>query len=165
MKSLLFVAALGLGAPSRLVYQAPRDWKAVSSTSSMRLAQWSYGATSEIVLFYFGEGQGGGAEANLERWYSQFEQPDGSSTRDRAKVTKSRSGELAITRVTVSGTYAAPVRPGAAERRKEPGYRMIAVVVEGPSGPWFIRFLGPAAEVSAGEASFDAFLATLQLSK
>jgi hypothetical protein len=57
------------------------------------------------------------------------------------------------------------VRPGAAERRNEPGYRMIAVVVEGPSGPWFIRFLGPAAEVSAGEASFDAFLATLQLSK
>ncbi|HEY7819076.1 MAG TPA: hypothetical protein VIG29_12705 [Vicinamibacteria bacterium] len=165
MSSLLLVAVLGLAAPSRLVYEAPKEWKAVASTSSMRLAQWSYGGKSEIVLFYFGEGQGGGVEANLDRWYSQFEQPGGGSTRDRAKVTKSKAGELAITRVTVEGTYTAPVRPGATERRNEPGYRMIAAVVEGPSGPWFIRFLGPAQEVSAGEASFDAFLAKLQLSK
>jgi hypothetical protein len=40
---------------------------------------------------------------------------------------------------------------------------MIAAVVEGPSGPWFIRFLGPAREISAGEASFDAFLGGLRL--
>jgi hypothetical protein len=40
---------------------------------------------------------------------------------------------------------------------------MIAAVVEGPSGPWFIRFLGPEKEVSAGEVSFDAFLSGLRL--
>jgi len=45
----------------------------------------------------------------------------------------------------------------------EPDYRMIAAIVEGPSGPWFIRFLGPAREVSAGESSFDAFSSGLRL--
>jgi len=146
-----------------LAYDVPRDWKTVEASSSMRLAQWSYGAKSEIVVFYFGAGQGGSVEANLDRWYGQFHQPDGGSTSERAKVTKSKAGELSITRADVEGTYAAPVRPGAAERHHEPGYRMIAAVVEGPSGPWFIRFLGPGKEVSAGVASFDTFLSRLRL--
>jgi hypothetical protein len=157
MTNFVFLVLLGLA------YDVPKDWKAVDPGSSMRLAQWRYAAKSEIVVFYFGEGQGGSTEANLDRWYGQFQQPDGGSTRERAKVTKSKAGELSITRVDVSGTYAAPVRPGAAERHNEPDYRMIAAVVEGPSGPWFIRFLGPSKEISAGETPFDAFLAGLRL--
>jgi hypothetical protein len=146
-----------------LAYDAPQEWKSAEPTSSMRLAQWSYGARSEIVIFYFGEGQGGSVEANLERWVGQFQQPDGSATRERAKVTKSKAGELAITTVDVEGTYGAPVGPGAAERHNEPDYRMIAAVVEGRSGPWFIRFLGPRSEVSEGERGFALFLSGLRL--
>jgi hypothetical protein len=157
MSALALVVLLGLA------YDVPKEWRAVETSSAMRLAQWSYGDKSEIVVFYFGEGQGGSVEANVERWYGQFQQPDGGSTRERAKVTKSKAGELSITRVDVEGTYAAPIRPGAGERHNEPGYRMIAVVVEGPSGPWFIRLLGPAKEVSTGETSFDAFLSGLRL--
>lgn len=157
MSNFVFLVLLGLA------YDVPKDWRAVEPGSSMRLAQWSYGAKSEIVIFYFGAGQGGSIEANLDRWYGQFQQPDGGSTRERSKVTKSKAGDLAITRVDVEGTYTASVRPGAAERHNEPGYRMIAAVVEGSQGPWFIRFLGPAQEVSAGESSFDAFLAGLRL--
>ena len=157
MSTLALVFLLGLA------YDVPKDWRVVESSSAMRLAQWSYGAKSEIVVFYFGEGQGGSIEANVERWYGQFQQPNGGSTRERAKVTKSKADELSITRVDVEGTYAAPIRPGAAERHNEPDYRMIAAAVEGPSGPWFIRFLGPAKEVSAGETSFDAFLSGLRL--
>jgi hypothetical protein len=154
--------ALSVLASSALVYEAPDAWRSLPPASSMRLAEWTYGDRSEIVIFYFGPGQGGGVEANLERWFSQFEQPDGTSSREKAEVTKSRSGGLDVTRVEVSGTYVAPRRPGAAERHNEPDYAMIAAVVEGGSGPWFIRFLGPASEVSRGEASFDAFLSTLR---
>jgi hypothetical protein len=159
--ALLLVS--GLFAPSRLAYDVPKDWKAVEPSSSMRMAQWSYARESEIVVFYFGAGQGGSVEANLDRWYGQFEQADGKPTRERAKVTKSKAGALTITRADVQGTYRAPVQPGAAELHNEADYRMIAVVVEGPSGPWFIRFLGPAKEVAAGETSFDSFLSGLRL--
>jgi hypothetical protein len=154
---------LALLASSRLAYDAPKEWKVVEPTSSMRLAQWSTGAGSEIVIFYFGEGQGGSVEANLDRWYGQFQQPDGTPTRERAKVTRSRAGELAITKADVEGTYVAPVRPGASDRHHQPGYRMIAAVVEGPSGPWFLRFLGPANEVAEGASLFDGFLSGLRL--
>jgi hypothetical protein len=163
MNAIAFSLLFALNSASRLGYDAPADWKAVEAGSSMRLAQWSYGAASEVVIFYFGAGQGGSVEANLDRWYGQFQQPDGGSTRERAKVTKSKAGELSITRVDVGGTYNAPVRPGAAERHNEPDYRMLAAVVEGLSGPWFIRFLGPAKEVEAGSGSFDAFLRSLRL--
>ena len=161
--NFLFSLATALSLASRLAYDVPKDWKAVEASSSMRLAQWSYGAKSEVVVFYFGSGQGGSVEANLDRWYGQFEQPDGGSTRERAKVAKSKAGDLAITRVDVGGTYRAPVRPGAAEQHNEPGYRMLAAVVEGPSGPWFVRFLGPAKEVESGSASFDSFLLSLRV--
>lgn len=163
MNLVSLVVLLGVASSSRLAYDVPKDWRGVRTTSSMRLAQWSYGSGCEVVVFYFGDGQGGSVEANLDRWYGQFEQPDGGSTRERAKVTKSSSGALTVTRADVQGTYAAPVRPGAAERHNKPDYRMIAAVVEGPSGPWFIRFLGPAKEVSTGESSFDAFLSSLRL--
>ncbi len=163
MTAIPFSLLIGLALSSRLAYVVPKDWKEVETSSSMRLAQWSYGAKSEVVVFYFGSGQGGTVEANLDRWYGQFQQPDGGSTKDRAKVTKSKAGDLAITKVDVEGTYQAPVRPGAAERHHEPGYRMIAAVIEGPSGPWFVRFLGPAKEVEAGSSSFDAFLRSVRI--
>jgi hypothetical protein len=163
MTAIPFSLLIGLALSSRLAYVVPKDWKEVETSSSMRLAQWSYGAKSEVVVFYFGSGQGGTVEANLDRWYGQFQQPDGGSTKERAKVTKSKAGDLAITKVDVEGTYQAPVRPGAAERQHEPGYRMIAAVIEGPSGPWFVRFLGPTKGVAAGLGSFDAFLRSLRL--
>ena len=161
--NFLFSMVVALSLSSRLAYDVPEGWKAVEASSSMRLAQWSYGAKSEVIVFHFGSGQGGSVEANLDRWYGQFEQPDGGSTRERAKVTKSKAGDLAITKIDIGGTYRAPVRPGAAEQHHEPGYRMLVAVVEGPSGPWFVRFLGPAKEIESGSGSFDAFLRSLRV--
>jgi hypothetical protein len=134
----------------------------------MRLAQWilpgeGEAEPAELVIFFFGPGGGGGVDANLERWMSQFAQPDGSPTRDRADVHKLDVHGLALTVLDVQGTYVAAVRPGASERRDEPDYRLIAAVVEGEGGPWFIRLLGPAASVEQHRASFDAFLKSLRL--
>lgn len=152
-----------LAAAASLAYDAPKDWTRATASSPMRLVEWRVGVHSEVVIFYFGPGQGGSAEANVERWIGQFEQPDGAPTRDRAKTSVTRIGDLKLTRVDVTGTYVAPVRPGAAERRNEPDTRMIAAVVEGPGGPWFIRFLGPREDVTKEETAFDGFLATLHL--
>jgi hypothetical protein len=152
-----------LGTAASLTYDAPKEWTSASAGSSMRLAQWRVGEQSEVVIFYFGPGQGGSTEANVERWIGQFEQPDGSSTKDRAKKSETKAGDLKVTRVDITGTYVAPVRPGATELRNEPDTRMISAVVEGPGGPWFIRFLGPRKEVSDGEALFDGFLSSLRL--
>ena len=46
----------------------------------MRVAQYGLpGPAGEATLgiFFFGPGQGGSVEANIERWFGQFKQEDG----------------------------------------------------------------------------------------
>jgi hypothetical protein len=152
-----------LGAATALAFDPPTNWTPLSPSTPMRLAEWRVRERSEVAIFFFGPGQGGSAEANVDRWMGQFEQPDGASTRDRSKRSETRVGDLKVTRVDITGTYVASVRPGRSERRNEPDYRMIAAVIEGPGGPWFIRFLGPREEVSREEVAFDSFLSKLRL--
>ncbi len=149
-----------------LGYDAPADWTSKPSPSSMRVAQWELlgdDVPAEVVIFYFGEGGGGGVDANLDRWFGQFEQPDGSTTREKATITERSVNGLELTIVDMRGTFVAPVRPGAPQRNNRPGHRMIAAVVEGGTGPWYIRVLGPVATVTKWEASVEAFLSSLRL--
>ena len=149
-----------------LAYDAPADWAAKPSSSSMRAAVWELAggdAPAEVVIFYFGEGGGGGAEANLDRWLGQFEQPDGSATRDKAKITERTVNGLELTIADIRGTFVAPVRPGAPQRNNSAGHRMIAAVVEGGTGPWYIRVLGSEATMAKWETSVEDFLSSLRL--
>ncbi len=160
--TLLAVVLIATG----LGYDSPADWTSKPSPSSMRVAQWELlgdDAPAEVVIFYFGEGGGGGVDANLERWFGQFEQPDGSTTREKATITERSVNGLELTIVDMRGTFVAPVRPGAPQRNNRPGHRMIAAVVEGGTGPWYIRVLGPVATVTKWEASVEAFLSSLRL--
>ena len=157
-----------LTALATLGYDAPDTWIPEEAPSGMRVAQWiapgDDGAeAAEVVIFFFGPGDGGSAEANLDRWMGQFTQPDGTPTRDRAKISNLHVNGLALTVLDVQGTYASSVRPGVAEPHEAADYRMVAVVVEGEGGPWFVRLLGPASSVEKHRQVFDAFLKTLRL--
>lgn len=161
--TLSFAAVLlapGLG------YDVPDGWETAPTSSRMRLAQWTLPGdgdeAAEVVIFFFGPGQGGGVEANLARWFSQFEQPDGSSTKDQASVTKREVNTLRLTIADMRGTYIASVRPGATERHHRPEHRMIAAVIEADGGPWYLRVLGPEATVAKWETSVEAFLSSLE---
>ena len=152
---------------SGLTYEAPDGWNAEESPSRMRLAQWELpgasGEGAEAIIFFFGEGGGGGVDANLDRWFGQFEQPDGSSTRAGATISHRESEGLKLTIADMRGTYVAPVRPGSSERHNKPRQRMIAAVVEGSGGPWFVRVLGAEATVARWESSIDSFLSSFAL--
>lgn len=131
----------------------PGDWKSETPTSSMRKAQFSIG-DAELAIFFFGEGQGGDAEANVERWKTLFENAK------PPKVTNFKVKDVKVTYFDISGTYlfkARPVDPNlTAEKR--PNHRMLAVVWESPHGPYFMRFVGPEKTVSKHKAAFDAWL-------
>ena len=151
---------------SGLGFDAPAEWVSKPLSSLMRVAVWELtgdDAPAEVVIFYFGEGSGGGVEANLARWFGQFEQLDGSSTRDRAIITERTVNGLELTVADMRGTFVAPVRPGAPQRNNRPGYRMIGAVAEGGTGPWYIRVLGPEATMAKWEASVEDFLSSLRL--
>jgi hypothetical protein len=94
-------------------------------------------------------GAGGSVEANIERWYGQFVQPDGGSTKDKASTKKLKVAGRDVTLVDIAGTYkdspGGPFAGGATIDR--PGYRMLAAIVEGPDGNYFLKFYGPTATV------------------
>ena len=160
---MMALAHVPLLLAATLAWDAQPEWRPAPASSGMRLAQWELAGESglpsaEVVIFHFGEGSGGSAEANLERWFGQFEQPDGAPTRERASVTRFEVGELEVTRADISGTYVAAVRPGSPQRHRRPDHRMVAAVVEGDGGPWFVRLLGPGATVARWSESFDRFV-------
>ena len=169
--TLLFFAFAARGAAESLHTEAagirfavPRDWSRVPAPSDVRAAQYRIpraagdGEDGELVLFFFGKGQGGSAEDNLTRWYAQFTRPDGRASRDAATVTSRTVRGLRITAVDLPGTYLGGT-PGSAPR---PGFRLLAAVVEGEGGPWFFKAVGPSATIRAAKPGFETLLDSLQ---
>ncbi len=103
-------------------------------------------------------GAGGGVRANIDRWYGQFTQPDGGSTRERAKVKKTKIAGHDVHLVDISGTYRdrrGPMAP-AVER---PKYRMLAAIIDTDSrGTYYIKFYGPQRTVAQNEKAFLAMI-------
>lgn len=150
-----------------LRYAVPMAWTRVPAPSDMRSAQFQIpadggGEGGELVLFFFGKGQGGGVEQNLQRWYGQFQQPDGRPSSEAAVVTIRTINGLKVTSVDVAGTYTATPMRGAAPGAGKPNYRMLAAVVEGEGGPWFFRASGPGALMVTVKPQFDAMLESLE---
>ena len=74
----------------------------------MRLAEHrlpSAEGDGTLAVFRFGPGQGGGVEANADRWLGQFQQPDGRDSRDVARLWTEEVDGLSAHLVDVSGTF------------------------------------------------------------
>jgi hypothetical protein len=107
-------------------------------------------------------GAGGGVEANIDRWFGQFSQPDGGSTRDRAKVKKIKAGGQDVHLVDISGTFKDQRGP-AAPAVERPKYRMLAAIVATKSlGNYFIKFYGPERTVADNEKAFVTMIEGLE---
>jgi hypothetical protein len=167
--ALLFVTttfALAAG----VTFKAPAGWKSVPSSSSMRVAQFALPRAAgdtvdgELVVYYFG-GSGGTIDANIARWIGQMRQADGKPSDKVAKQSKRSLNGLPATLVDVSGTYVAEMTPGSPTRHNSPNFRLRAVVIETPNGPYFIKLVGPASTVAAHEKAFEQFLSSVQYSK
>lgn len=107
---------------------------------------------AECVVYFFGPGQGGSVEANIDRWKGQFKPSDG-------KVTKLSVHGLPVTKIDISGEYSGMGGPMAQAPSKS-GYRLLGAIVEGAGGNLFIKFTGPLKTVAANQQRFDAFLAS-----
>jgi hypothetical protein len=150
-----------------LRFYVPGEWARVPAPSDMRAAQFRVphregdAEDGELVLFYFGEGKGGSADQNLDRWTGQFTQPDGKPSKDARVVTIRTVNGLKETSVDVAGSYQ-PAQMGGASADVKSGWRLLAAVIEGPGGPWFWRLTGPDATVKAAKPQFEALLSSLQ---
>jgi hypothetical protein len=157
------------GAPADLKYDAPQEWKSVPPASGMRKAQFVLpradgdSEDGELVVFYFGRGEGGGVAANLARWRGMFTTPEGQPIPDESAQHESfDAGGLKVSLIDVSGRYAPGTMPGGIPVEPRKNYRMLAAVVETPDGPWFFRATGPAATMAQQRDAFRVMLESVR---
>ena len=146
-----------------LQFKTPNGWTSQQPSSSMRIGQYELPAAegdsepATLVVFYFGPGQGGSVEANLDRWMGQIQQPDGGSSKDKAKTQTLTVNGMKVTLLDVSGTYAGGDM-GRGSGQPKSNFRMRAGVIESPKGGYFIKLVGPEKTVVKWDDSFIAFI-------
>ncbi len=92
MRRMIFALLLGatlLAADSGagVHWTVPATWKA-EAQRPMRLATYTVAPGGECGIYYFGAGEGGSVDANLDRWIGQFLQADGKPSKAAAKIAK-----------------------------------------------------------------------------
>lgn len=157
--SLLAAAPLFAAAPatfkvSGFAFTRPATWEWVQTSSSMRKAQLKVtdaksNAGAEVIFFYFGPGQGGDVQANVDRWLGQFDEP-----RDKinARTETVTVGKHKVTYVEAEGTYHSGM-PGMTQASL-PGYGLAGAIIEDQAGNVFVRMTGPKDLVKASLAEF-----------
>jgi hypothetical protein len=139
--------------------EAPRPMRAATYSVPPAPGDQSGG---EVVINYFGPGQGGSLDANIERWKGQVQGADGKPA--AAKVAKRTVRGIAMTTIDASGTYSGMGGPMAPSKPVQ-GYRLLGAIVEGSGGNVFVKFAGPAKTVAANQQKFDELLASFDKDK
>jgi len=157
----------GGGAPAAgLAWTAPEGWRSVPPSSSMRVAEWALPKAdgdpedASLVVFHF-PGTGGSVQANLDRWYTQFEQPDGRPSSEVARVSTRTVAGMRVTITDVAGTFSGGGMMGGPPSAPQRNFRMVAAIAETDAGPWFFKLIGPGRTVERWRASFDQFVVSL----
>jgi hypothetical protein len=150
----------GAGQEGSLQFDVPASWQSEPPANDMRMAQATIpgpGGPGSLVVFFFGQGGGGGVEANIQRWIDQMEVPAGSNP---APETFDANG-YRVTWIDVSGTLK-PSGMGMGPTTEQPGSRLLGAVVEGPGGPWFFKATGPGSTLSAERDNFLGMLKSVR---
>ena len=152
-----------------LTWKMPADWRAAPARP-MRAATYTVLSApgdkdpAECGIFFFGAGQGGSVDDNIERWRSQILGPEGKPA--MAKIDKRVARGMNITLVDSSGAYTGMGGPMSASSSGVPGYRLLGAVVQGPGGNnIFVKFTGPAKTIAANQQKFEELLSSFQAQK
>jgi hypothetical protein len=149
-----------------LSWNVPKEWTTVAG-SSMRVATYRTPAAAgdkegaELAIFYFGQGQGGGVDANVDRWFSQLTPEPGSKKASRSPM---KVGDIPVTVCAAEGTYTGGMGMGAASTGAKKGYALEGAIAEGPRGSVFFKLTGPKKTVEKEKALFDALVKSLKKS-
>jgi hypothetical protein len=161
MKTALLCLLLALPAladsAGGISWTNPPAWKA-DAPRPMRAATYVIPAAKgdtdpgECGVFYFGQGQGGGVDQNIQRWVSQFEGAKAPTPK------KEKIGGFDVTTVEVEGTFGQSMGGPMGAKTPKPGYKLLGAIVEAPNGNVFFKLTGPAKTVEAARADFMKML-------
>jgi hypothetical protein len=157
-----------LPANGDLHFKAPDAWTTEKPASNMRVAQYKLPKAdgdpedASLVIYYFGAGQGGNVQANIDRWINQMQQSDGSASKDKAKTEDLTVNGLKVSTVDVTGTYTAEMAPGSGDRHNNANYRLRAAVIETPKGNYFAKLIGPTNTIAKWDQAYNDYLKSFE---
>lgn len=158
-------------ADGKLILRTPAEWKSVQPKS--RIVQYEFAAPADAKADNQARitvmGAGGSIADNINRWYAQFEQPDGSSTKDKSKAEKIQVAGQTIHIVDIPGTFK-DSGGGPFFQQRPPvmreNYRMLGAIIETKDmGQHFLKVTGPADTVAKLQAGFRKMLEGLEVKK
>ena len=141
---------------SEFTFSFAKPWVSKPVASAMRAGQFIYDhedeklADVEMVIYFFGPGQGGGIQANIDRWIGQFE------GKPESKTEEKEMGDKKVTLLTAKGTYLESMGgPFSGNKTAKPDYTMLAAILPSEQGDVFLKLTGATKSV---EAMGDAFM-------
>lgn len=143
-----------------LQWAPPATWKA-DAPRPMRAATYKIAAAkgdteeAECAVFYFGQGQGGSVDMNVQRWVGQFE-----GAKPPAPKKEKVSG-FDVTSLEIEGTYTGGGGPMGPKTSKA-GFKLLGAIVEGPEGAIFFKLTGPAKTIEAARADFSKMVKAIK---
>ncbi len=150
-----------------IAWAAPEGWVEEPPANQMRVAQYRLPAAdgdaedATMVVARFG-GDGGGIQANIDRWIGQWQAADGSPLpRGDVNITTRAVGSLTLTSLVLSGRFVAAVQPGAAEKHDKASHAMFAMLIITPEGLYSFKGVGPAATMARWQESLEEFRASI----
>jgi hypothetical protein len=148
------------GTVAGVKWTVPKRW-ASQPERPMRVATYLLPAAAgeeapaECVVSFFGSGQGGPVEMNIDRWKGQFENPE-----EVAKNSTELKG-LAVSTVEIVGTYLSPGGPMMQSTGKRENTRLLGAIITAPEGMVFFKLTGPSKTVEESRKEFHAMVNSL----
>lgn len=149
-------------AANEVVWDVPSEWTKMPDRMMRKATYQATGkkGPAEIAVFYFGPGQGGAVEANIERWLGQFQGlADGAAKRSEDEVNGFKRYNVEVDK----GTFASGM-PGGPTAAQE-GWAMSASIVQTADDPvdyYYFKMTGPAETVAEQKANFAQLLASVR---
>jgi hypothetical protein len=151
--------------PLGITWEDPPDWPREARQRPMRKATYKVprakgdGDDGELAVFYFGAGQGGGLEDNVQRWVKQFSERKPEEPR---RADRSANGLKQHTVEIDEGVYDPGMMGGGQKPTPKTGFALLGAIVEAPSGSYFFKLTGPKATVQGAKTKFYALLDSIK---
>jgi hypothetical protein len=144
--------------PDDIAYDAPATWVSAPNPSPMRKATFKIpkagGETEDAELTV--SSAGGGVEANVKRWESQFG-PDA-----KAKTEPRTVNGLKVTVVEVKGKIGGGGMMGMPGTAAKDNQMLLGAVVEAGDRQHFFKMVGGEKTVTAAKKDFDKFVSSFR---
>ena len=155
-------------AEGKLIMAAPESWEKKQPRTRIVEVEFAVPAkeakTDAARLTMMASG--GGVQANIDRWFGQFEQPNNKATKDVAKVEKMELSGVPVHVVDITGKFKDQPRGPFGPTVVKENYRMLGAIIETTNaGTYYVKLYGPAETIHENEKEFKGLIKSLKTKK